>query len=121
MSGYFNYRNQRSYSKYRNEKVYLDGIKFDSNRECQRYIELKTMLNAGLIKDLELQKTFVLQEGYSINGHKVRPITYKADFVYFDVKSHKIVVEDVKGMRTDVYKIKKKLFEYKFRMPIVEI
>lgn len=121
MSEYFNYRNHRSYSKYRNEKVYLDGIKFDSNRECQRYIELKTMLNAGLIKDLELQKRFVLQDGYSINGHKVRPITYKADFVYFDVKSHKIVVEDVKGMRTDVYKIKKKLFEYKFRMQIVEI
>lgn len=121
MSGYFNYRGQRRYSKYRNEKVYLDGVKFDSNRECQRYIELKTMQKSGLIKNLELQKTFVLQEGYSINGHKVRPITYKADFVYFDVKSHKIVVEDVKGMRTDVYKIKKKLFEYKFRMPIVEI
>lgn len=115
------YYRRNTYSKYRNEKVYLDGIKFDSNRECQRYIELKTMLNAGLIKNLELQKTFVLQEGYSINGHKVRPITYKADFVYFDVKSQKVIVEDVKGMRTDVYKIKKKLFEYKFRMPIVEI
>lgn len=115
------YYRRNTYSKYRNEKVYLDGIKFDSNRECQRYIELKTMLNAGLIKGLELQKTFVLQEGYSINGHKVRPITYKADFVYFDIEKHKTVVEDVKGMRTDVYKIKKKLFEYKFRMPIVEI
>ena len=115
------YYRRNTYSKYRNEKVYLDGTKFDSNRECQRYIELKTMLNAGLIKDLELQKTFVLQEGYSINGHKVRPITYKADFVYFDIEKHKTVVEDVKGMRTDVYKIKKKLFEYKFRMPIVEI
>ena len=81
MSGYFNYRNQISYNKYRNEKVYLDGIKFDSNRECQRYIELKTMLNAGLIKDLELQKRFILQDGYEMLGKKIRPITYVADFV----------------------------------------
>lgn len=115
------YYRRNTYSKYRNEKVYLDGIKFDSNRECQRYIELKTMLNAGLIKDLELQKRFVLQDGYEMQGKKIRPITYVADFVYFDIEKHKTVVEDVKGMRTDVYKMKKKMFEYRYQIPITEI
>ena len=113
--------NRFGYSKYRNEKVYLDGIKFDSNRECQRYIELKTMQKAGLIKDLELQKRFVLQEGYVMQGKKIRPITYVADFVYFDIENQKTVVEDAKGMRTDVYKMKKKMFEYRYQIPIIEI
>lgn len=115
------YYRRNTYSKYRNEKVYLDGIKFDSNREFQRYIELKTMLNAGLIKDLELQKRFVLQDGYEMQGKKIRPITYVADFVYFDIEKNKTVVEDVKGMRTDVYKMKKKMFEYRYQIPITEI
>ena len=79
------------------------------------------MLNAGLIKDLELQKRFVLQDGYEMQGKKIRPITYVADFVYFDIEKNKTVVEDVKGMRTDVYKMKKKMFEYRYQIPITEI
>lgn len=110
-----------NYSKYRNEKIMFDGFKFDSNRECQRYIELKMMLKAGFIENLELQKRFVLQEGYTFHGRKIQPITYIADFVYFDKEKQETVVEDVKGVKTEVYKIKKKLFEYRYKIPIIEI
>lgn len=109
-------------SKYRNEKIIIDGIKFDSNREGQRYLDLKLLERAGMIKDLRLQHKFVLQEGYvGPVGKKIRPITYIADFVYYDIKKGCIVVEDAKGMLTDVYKLKKKMFEFRYGIPIHEI
>ena len=116
------YYKQPGYSKYKNEKIVIDGIKFDSNREGQRYLDLKMLERAGEIKNLRLQYKFVLQDGYvGPSGKKIRPITYIADFVYWDVRKGCIVVEDSKGMRTDVYKLKKKLFEFKYGMPINEI
>ena len=102
-------------NKYFNKKVMVDGIKFDSKKESKRYEQLKILKKAGLIKDLELQPTFVLQPAYKNNkGEKVRAITYKADFIYFDVHLDKYIVEDVKGYKTDVYKLKKKIFEYQY-------
>lgn len=109
-------------SKYRNEKIVVDNIKFDSNREGQRYLDLKMLERAGEIKDLRLQYKFILQDGYvGPTGKKIRPITYVADFVYYDIKKGCMVVEDVKGMRTDVYKLKKKLFEFRYGIPIIEV
>lgn len=56
---------------------------FDSIREARRYDQLRTLYEAGTIQDLRLQQTFTLQEGYvTAEGETVRPITYKADFVY---------------------------------------
>ena len=102
-------------NKYFNKKVMVDGIKFDSKKESKRYEQLKILKKAGLIKDLELQPTFVLQPAYKNNkGEKVRAITYKADFIYFDTHLDQYIVEDVKGFKTDVYKLKKKLFEYQY-------
>ena len=99
-------------SKYKNKKVTYDGIDFDSQKEKNHYIGLKMLEKAGEIKDLELQKVFILQPGFKKNGTTYRAITYKADFVYLDLRTNKIVVEDTKGFKTEVYKIKKKLFEY---------
>lgn len=100
-------------NKYFNKKVMVDGIKFDSKKESKRYIELKLLKKAGLIKELELQKVFELQPKYINNkGEHIRAITYKADFYYYDIKKEKYIVEDTKGYRTDTYKLKKKLFEY---------
>lgn len=83
--------------------------KFDSQREARRYDELVMMLQAGRIRDLRLQQTFTLQEGYvSVSGETVRPITYKADFVY-TLADGRRVIEDVKGVRTKEYRIKCKL------------
>ena len=109
-------------SKYHNKKVIYKGIKFDSKKEMQRYKNLEILENTNYICSLELQKKFLLQEGYTnAEGKKRRPIYYIADFYYYDYIDNKWVVEDVKGVRTDVYKLKKKLFEYKYNLTIDEL
>ena len=105
-------------SKYNNKKTVIDGIVFDSKKEAARYQDLKILERVGLIQGLEIQPIFALQESYIIGGRKVRALTYRADFAYFE--GNQKVVEDVKGMRTAVYKIKKKLFEYKYGIEIRE-
>jgi hypothetical protein len=110
------------YNKYSNKKVILDNIKFDSKREGNRYMELKILEEAGLIKDIELQKEFILQPSFKKNGKTYRKISYKADFYYFDNHLGKYIVEDVKGFKTDVYKLKKKMFEYNYpELELVEV
>ena len=109
----------RTTSKYQNKKVTYNDIQFDSIKEKNRYIQLKMLEKLGEIKDLQLQKTFTLQPSFKKNGTTYRSITYKADFVYLDLRTNKNIIEDVKGMRTEVYKIKKKLFEYNY--PDLEI
>ena len=95
-------------SKYHSRKVIIDGHKFDSKAEAKRYSELKILAQAGAIKNLELQPRFELQEPFMCDGKKYRKIEYIADFAYSE--NGKMIVEDVKGMKTDVYKLKKKLF-----------
>lgn len=111
----------RSYSKYKAKKAVVDGIKFDSKREANRYCELKLLEKANEIRNLELQPRFLLQDKFKDKQGKThRKIEYIADFMYID-KEGRNVVEDVKGVLTDVYKIKKKMFlkiydeQYDFR------
>lgn len=101
-----------NWSKYKNIKMEIDGHEFDSKTEAKRYNELKLLECKGLIKKLQLQPRFLLQEGFKKNGKTFRKIEYIADFMYEE--NGKVVVEDVKGMKTDVFKLKRKLFEYKF-------
>jgi len=102
-------------NKYFNKKVIVDGIKFDSKKEAKRFQELMILKKAKLIKELELQKVFELQPKYTNNkGEHIRAITYKADFFYYDNHLKQYIVEDTKGFKTDVYKLKKKLFEYQY-------
>lgn len=101
-------------SKYRSKKVKIDGMVFDSKKEANRYLELKLLVKAKEIRDLELQPRFVLQESFKRKGKTHRAITYIADFKYIDCKTGKTVVEDTKGYRTEVYNIKKKLFLNKY-------
>ena len=107
-------------SKYHNTKVTLNGIKFDSKKEANRYIELKWLEKTNQIKDLELQKRFELQPSYEKDGHIIRPIFYYADFYYYDIIKGKYIIEDTKGYRTEVYKLKKKILEYKYDVRIIE-
>lgn len=103
-----------SRNKYHNKKIIVDGIKFDSKKEAKRYIKLKQLLDAKKITNLKLQPKYILQEKYINNkGEHIRAISYKADFEYFE--NDKLIIEDVKGMKTDVYKLKKKLLEYKIK------
>ncbi len=106
-------------NKYRNEKIIIDEIRFDSKLEARRYCELKLLQRANEIKNLRRQVTFELQPSYRKNNKTIRAINYIADFVYYDVKKDKTIIEDTKGFKTEVYKLKKKMFEYKY--PDLEI
>lgn len=108
-------------SKYKNKKVSCDGFEFDSQKERNYYLKLKTMEDLGLIKDLELQKEYILQDKFVLNGKTRRKITYKADFSYVSTEDDKLHVVDVKGFKTDVYKLKKKMFEYKYQTELEEV
>lgn len=108
-------------SKYHSNKMVVDRIIFDSKKEAMYYLHLKTLLKQGKIKDLELQKEYILQDKFKINGKTQRKISYKADFTYFSLEDNKLHVVDVKGFKTETYKIKKKLFEYKYGIEIEEV
>lgn len=108
-------------SKYKNKKATCDGIEFDSKKERNYYLKLKAMEELGLIKDLELQKEYILQDKFVLNGKTRRKITYKADFSYISIEDGKLHVVDVKGFKTDVYKLKKKMFEYKYQTELEEV
>lgn len=104
-------------NKYHAKKTEYDGVMFDSKWESDRWKELCIMEQSGLISNLQRQVRFILQENFINNrGEKVRSISYIADAYYYDVKKKKWVVEDTKSpaTRTEVYKIKKKLFQYKY-------
>ena len=109
------------YNKYNNKKVEYDGIKFDSKKEANFYLTLKNLLEEGEIRDLELQKEYILQNSFIINNKARRKITYTADFTFYSTHDNKMHVMDVKGCKTDVYKLKKKLFEYKYGIEIEEV
>lgn len=125
-------RGYRNKSKYGANKAVVDGITFDSRREARRYSELKLLERAGEISDLELQVKFVLipaqkepdrigARGGIIKGKTIeRECCYIADFVYKD-KSGVQVVEDAKGMKTEVYKIKRKLMLFVHGIQIKEV
>lgn len=100
-------------AKYRNKKTVVDGIKFDSQREATRYSVLKIMQSAGVISGLRLQVPFVIM----VNGVKV--CKYVADFVYIEKANQ--VVEDVKGMKTPTYNLKKKLMKAVYGIEIQEV
>jgi len=95
--------------KYNNVRVEQDGFKFDSKKEHKRYCELKLLLKSGLISDLRLQVPYELIPAQSGGLRKELKTVYKADFVY---KENGIdVIEDTKGVKTDLYIIKRKLMK----------
>lgn len=92
----------------------IHGVTFASKREAERYVELRRRWHAGEISSLELQPRFVLQPWTETGRTTISPITYVADFRYYDHALGEEVVEDVKGHRTDVYRIKRKMFEARY-------
>lgn len=108
-------------SKYYNTPVDYDGHHFDSKAERDRYIELKLMQDMGVIQGLELQKKYILQQKgkYPDSGKPYAEIAYVADFVYR--YEGNVVVEDVKGYKTDVYRMKKKMMAKVYGIEITEV
>lgn len=93
-------------NKYHNEKVVIDGITFDSKLEGERYRQLKLAQDVGLIEGLCVHPSICLIPKFKHNGETIRATTYSADFKY--IENGKEVWEDVKGVETDVFKLKKK-------------
>jgi hypothetical protein len=106
---------RRGYSKFGAVRTVVDGIKFASKAESRRYLELKALEQAGEIHGLLLQPKYPLLVGQ----HKVG--TYIADFFYVKTIGCEDVVEDVKGMRTPVYRLKKKMVEAQYGITITEV
>lgn len=105
--------------KYHNTKTKMDGYTFDSKREANRWLVLKAMEESGEISDLRRQVRFILINGQRwSDGRKHRDVCYIADFVYFN--NGRTVVEDCKGYRTDLYRIKRELMKERFGIEIKE-
>lgn len=97
-------------SKYGNVRKEVDGLKFDSTREANRFMELMLKHKAGLITKPVLQYEFLLPGG----------VKYICDFFYLDYEKKQFVVEDSKGMRTPEYKIKAKQMKEIYGITILE-
>lgn len=104
-------------SKYHNTKVIYNGIKFDSKKERDRYITLKQLEKAGIIKELELQPKFLLLDTIHYKDKTYPKTYYIADFKYFDNEKGKYITEDIKSPITakdKVYRLKIKMLLTKY-------
>ena len=111
---------------------------FPSKAEASRYLQLKCLQKAGIVKVIEIQPAFILQPGYQKCtkclkiwkpptkqtrrkicircGSKlewIRPIIYRADFRITYADGHQ-EIEDIKGFSTEIFKLKRKMFEYRY-------
>jgi len=102
-------------SKYGAQPTVVDGIRFASKAEARRYEELKLRERVGEISDLTLQPRYPLV----VNGEKVG--TYVGDFRYTEAATQQETVEDVKGVATPVYRLKKKLVRAIYGVDILEV
>lgn len=104
---------QKPEHKFHNQIIINHGIRFDSRKEALRWDELLHLERIGVIKNLQRQVPYVLQDAYTTrDGRRIRKIKYIADFVY--EQGGETIVEDAKGVQTDVFKLKRKLFEYRY-------
>ena len=105
----------RRRSKFNNRKVMLQGVTFDSKAEAAHYLRLKALLEEGRIAELEIHPRFELH----LNGYRI--CRYHADFSFVAVSTGQRIVQDVKGYRTAVYRLKKRLFRAIYGFDIQEI
>lgn len=110
-------------NKFNAKKIVYQGEKFDSRKELERWKLLTLLERSGQITELRRQVRYPLQAAYTNGeGKRIREISYIADFVYRPVNEMgtpcDVVVEDTKGFRTEMYRLKKKLFE-KVYYPLV--
>lgn len=105
---------QRKPSKYKNKRTEYRGRWYDSKHEANRAAELDVLLKAGAIQKWEPQPRFP----FEYNGVKIG--TYVADFRITHLDGT-VIIEDAKGFKTDVYKLKKKLLKAFYNIDVVEI
>ena len=95
--------------KYNAKATVAGGVRFASKREAERYLELMAWYDLGWITKPRLQPRFRLD----VNGCKI--CVYIADFLYYDFRSRRLVVEDAKGVQTAAFRLKRRLFEAVYR------
>ena len=98
--------------KYGNKKTEFGGLMFDSKAEVRRWVELSLLVRAGKIGRVELHPVYVLAPSVKfIGAARAKPeLRYSADFAY--TENGKMIVEDVKGVETDVFRIKRHLMKW---------
>lgn len=106
--------------KYSNQEMEYQGKKFQSRKEGLRYAALELMQRQGLISDLQTQVKLLVAEETVIAGKKVRAKYYLADFAY-KTPDGRMVYEDTKGVRTDLYILKRQLVKLKHGIDIIEL
>ena len=106
-------------SKYHAKATVVDNIRFASQKEARRYGELKLLEKAGEIQELHLQPAFDLYADDGVCGRKLG--RYVADFEYRIAPDWELVIEDVKGFKTPLYRWKKKHVEAQYGITVVEI
>ena len=94
-------------TKYGAKRTTVNGHTFASKKEAARYQELRLLERAGHITGLELQPRYELQPSFKHGGKTIRAITYVADFRYYEDGA--LVVEDAKGMQTQMFRMKRKM------------
>lgn len=98
-------------NKYGNKKVREDGYTFDSKAEHRRYLELKLLVKAGEITRLKVHPRYCLQTAFTdVEGKRWQAIFYEGDFEYIDTHTGQTCCDDTKGVVTQVFSIKAKLF-----------
>lgn len=117
---------EKKRSKYGNKPTKIDDLKFDSQRESDRYAELCLLLRLGEIERLELQPKYVLADEVQLEGELrcKKPLVYIADFTYYCKKRNKQIIEDVKSEATakcKAYRIKKHLMKAYLGLDVTEI
>ena len=107
-------------NKYNARKVTIDGITFDSQSEGRYYQHLLGLMESGVVESFEMQKAYTLLDKFPHpkTGKTIRAIKYVPDFevIYTDGR---VEVVDVKGMQTDVFRMKCKLFMFRYQIPLV--
>lgn len=111
-----------SRQKYRAKPTWVGGIRFASKREAARYLDLLLLEKAGEIKALELQPKFPIEMLRPSTGEVIACGRYTADFVYYDVRTGAVVIEDVKSSATatEAYRLRKRLVEAQYAIQITE-
>ena len=112
-------------NKFNARKCVIDGKKFDSQHEAERYLILKDKQRRGEIYGLECQKRFTIIEAQNYGKKRIRETVYIADFVYKDSYTDKQVVEDAKGYRKGVayqlFIVKRKLMLQRYGIWVYEV
>lgn len=107
-------------NKYKNQKTEVFGVTFASKREAARYVELRLAERAGRITALTVQPKYLLAPKVTLGGKLKQAMYYIADFCYRD-EQDRLIVEDVKGVRTAVYRVKIHMLKHIHGIDVVEI